>query len=289
MNNTNFVFETVNPHDMSEDFFREIAKVEKEMWAYGIWEYVKCKNCNLIHSKNDVFWHLANDIRNESVTKLESIIAWDSIKCNNCNSDTEFIYNEDKYILDIKERLLNSNHSFLSISRHPDSWELLWFMDWYIDVFKKVYDRELSQYYNIDVLDIIKNRIEKKLSEKIQNEILSFSSMWTLEKYRSFYIVFELIRNFFNIVPDDFNNIMWITELDTWSNLHWFHHSMWIINIELINDEELNKYRINRSNDFDSDLYVQPNVVKKYKETYNLWVRQFIKKFRNTMKEIIVA
>lgn len=289
MSKLNLHIESVDPKSLWENELRKIVMVEKDMWAYWLWEYVKCKWCGLIHSKNDVFWHLLLDLRMESVTKLEEIISWDSIKCNNCNSDTDFIYDENSNIENLKERLYNSKESFISISKNSENWEILWFMDWYIEEFITIYRRELSQYYREDINEMIKDRIIKKIWITIPNDILSFSSMGTLEKYRSFYIVFEMIKTFFNSVPDNYNNIMWVTELDTWSNLHWFHHSMGIVNLELINDEEIRKYRINRSDKCNSDLYIQENVVIKYKESYNLWVRQFVKKFRHLLNEVIVA
>ncbi|MDP2091026.1 MAG: hypothetical protein Q8K30_05520 [Candidatus Gracilibacteria bacterium] len=289
MSKLNLHIESVDPKSLGENELRKIVMVEKDMWAYGLGEYVKCKGCGLIHSKNDVFGHLLLDLRMESVTKLEEIISGDSIKCNNCNSDTDFIYDENSNIENLKERLYNSKESFISISKNSENGEILGFMDGYIEEFITIYRRELSQYYREDINEMIKDRIIKKIGITIPNDILSFSSMGTLEKYRSFYIVFEMIKTFFNSVPDNYNNIMGVTELDTGSNLHGFHHSMGIVNLELINDEEIRKYRINRSDKCNSDLYIQENVVIKYKESYNLGVRQFVKKFRHLLNEVIVA
>ncbi len=289
MSKMNLHIESVDPKSLWESELKNIVQVEKDMWAYWLGEYVKCNCCWLIHSKNDIFWHLAMDVRMESVTKLEEIIAGDSIRCKKCNADTEFIYDENSNIINLKERLYHSKDSFLSLSKNLENWEILGFMDGYIEEFMVIYERELSQYYSEDINELIKDRILKKTWWELPKDILSFSSMWTLEKHRSFFIVFELIKSFFNAVPDNYNEIMWITELDTWSNLHWFHHSMWIVNLELIKDEIINDYRINRYNECHSDLYIQENVVKKYKESYNLWVKQFVRKYRSVLNEIIVA
>lgn len=284
----NVAFESVNTDKLSENEIIQISNVEKDMWAYWIWEYVKCNNCWSIHSKNDIYWHLENHIKTESVTTIEKILWLDSIKCKKCNNDTEFIYDEKTNIKSIKDRLFNSDKSYISIMRNFNNWDIYWFMDWYIDTFKNIYDREFKEHYANIWSDKIINRVESKIWY-IPEKFLSFSSMWTFQKYVSFYNVFNLIKFFFNWIEDNKKNLLWITELDTWSNLHWFHHSMWIQKLWITDNFEDINLLSNLNSSYNTDLYIQPMVVKTYKEWYNLWVKDFIKKNKKVMKEVLVA
>lgn len=91
--------ERIETDKISKNQLFEMWKIQKDMWAFWLWEYVKCNCCNEIHSKNDIFWHLSSEIRRESVTKLEEIYLWDSIICKNCDStNTKFLYDIDSNI-----------------------------------------------------------------------------------------------------------------------------------------------------------------------------------------------
>lgn len=281
------VIESVDPKTLSSSQLREISEVEKDMWAYGIWEYVICKNCWLIHSKSDIFWHLSSEIRTESVTKLEEIIAWDSIRCNNCNSDTEFIYDVDKNIIEIEKRLFQSKVSFITILQNQDNWNIYGFMDWYVDDLLKIYERELIFHYSKVWFERIEKLIKNKIIWDLPNTFFSFSSVWTHEGFKSFYYIFWLIQKFFNSIPDYYNNFLWITELDSGSNLHWFHNSMWIQKLWLSDCDITKKLIENKSSNYNSDLYIQPWVVATYKERYQGSLKDFIKRNRTLIKEVI--
>jgi hypothetical protein len=64
------------------------------MWARedGIWEYVKCSSCGKIHSKEEVFWHLSNDIKLLTVWKIEEILWINQINCFDCWEKTIYIW-----------------------------------------------------------------------------------------------------------------------------------------------------------------------------------------------------
>ncbi len=282
--------EAVPTNWLLESDIRQIAEVEKDMWAYWIGEYVKCNCCQEIHSKNDIFWNLSSDIRKKTVIELENIYLWDNISCKKCESqNTDFIYGVDDNILDIRRRYYDSIDSCLSLAVNENSGTIVWFMDWYIDKLRTVYDRELDPYYNDDIYEILEKYILKVNWWKIPQKVLSFSSMWLLEEYKSFYQVFELIKKFFEWIDDKHNNVFWLTEVVNWSNLHWFHHCMWIQKLGINNYPWMDQLMANRSDEKENELFYQKEVVSVYKERYNLTVRQFIKKYRNVMSEILVA
>lgn len=278
------IIDSVNPKELSENELREIAEVEKDMWAYGIGEYVKCDCCQDIYSKHDIFWHLSDEIRLKSVTKLEEIFLWDSIKCKKCNTDMDFIYDLESNIFDIKSRLHDSMDSYISLLK-DEFWTINWFIDGYIDDFSWIYDRELkSHYWNI-WKDLLIRNIERKLWEKLPEKIFSFSSMGTIEQYKSFYIIFELIKDFFANIHKENDHILWLTELDSWKSLNAIYHSMWAVKVWLEN----NKLITNKSSNYNSDIYIHRKVVKDYKENFSLPIKQFLRKNKWSMRDILVA
>lgn len=278
------IIDSVNPKELSENELREIAEVEKDMWAYGIGEYVKCDCCQDIYSKHDIFWHLSDEIRLKSVTKLEEIFLWDSIKCKKCNTDMDFIYDLESNIFDIKSRLHDSMDSYISLLK-DGFWTINWFIDGYIDDFSWIYDRELkSHYWNI-WKDLLIRNIERKLWEKLPEKIFSFSSMGTIEQYKSFYIIFELIKDFFANIHKENDHILWLTELDSWKSLNAIYHSMWAVKVWLEN----NKLITNKSSNYNSDIYIHRKVVKDYKENFSLPIKQFLRKNKWSMRDILVA
>ena len=274
-----FIIENRDVTMLSNNSILEIAKIEKDMWAYWIWEYVKCNNCWNIYSKNDIYKNIELNIRLESVTKIEEILWWDSIKCLNCNWNTEFIYDIDNNILDIKNRLYNSKKSFISLLLNENDWEINWFLDWYIDSFENIFKREFESHYWNLWIKFTREFIEKKIWYLLENDLFSFSSMWTNEKYKNFYILFQMIQNFFSSIPDEYNNILWITELDSWKSLNAIYSSMWAQKIWIWSNNQI----INKNNNYNSDLFYHENVVLDYKKNFSLPIREFIKKYKQSM------
>lgn len=274
---SNLHFESVNPKNLRSNELRKIAEVEKDLWAYWIGEYVKCNCCQLIHSKNDIFWHLSSEVKIENVTKLEEIFVWDSIRCKRCNNDTEFIYDVDKNVIDIIQRY--KEEAFLVIW-YDDSWEIKWFMDWYISDFSTIYKMELEHYYTQYWEEYIKNIIEYTIWNVMPKKMLVSSSLWTEERYSNFFVLFNFLKEFFLSLPN-ISNLVWISELDTWSNLHWVYHSLWAKSLWL-----LDLWSLNKNVTFNSDIFIQENIIDIYKESFSLNIKQFIRKNRALIQEI---
>lgn len=269
MKNTTFI-EKVDTKNIPDSTLFEMSKVQKDMWAYWLWEYVRCNYCNKINSKNDIFWYLSSEIRLESVSKLEEIFLWDSIKCKNCESgDTEFIYDIDKNIQTFLERY--KNESFLVLSYNVKG-DIIWFCDWFIWYFEEIYNKELlSHYWNIDPI-FLKKIVEEKLSITSLNKMLDFSSMWTYQKYISYNFIYNLLREFFRSIYVDWL-IPWITELDKKNSLYKIYKMMWSISLWL--DK---KYLSNISDNYDSDICVFPNPIDDFRTKYDVPFRELIKK-----------
>jgi len=256
----------------------QLARIEKDLWAYWIWEYVKCDNCWQINSKNDIFWEKFHDLRKESVTRLEELI-WDSIKCKNCNSDkTFFIYDEYEYSNDIKERLFESKASFISLL-YQDK-ELVGFMDWYIEEIGKIYQREFIFHYWEEWFIEFKNNL-KKLGKLDDLMVIAWAG--TLEKYINLWNLLKLIDQYSIVVDKRFYKNTWIIELDEWSSVHWIFHSLWFKKLEM-NSNLL----INKSETYNSWIYYMENMVEDYLKNFlDLWIKNFLKNYKEKMKEVL--
>ena len=250
-----------NPQDLSDDELRKLAEIEKDMWAYWIWEYVRCWWCWKVHSKADVYWHENESIRQHTVTQLEEIMQLDAIKCNDCWSDTDFIYDEDKNLPEIKSRLLDRPDSYLVLAR-DEEWIVRGFMDGYVAEFMSIYQHELESHYARVWREVIESFIRKKLWWDMPNQFLSFSSLWTEQRYQSFYIIYQMLRVFFDSIPDEQLDTMWITELDTGGSLHAFYHCLGVQKLGLSEREDLASLIDETWDGYRSDIYTATNMKK---------------------------
>lgn len=274
------IIESVNPRSLSKNDLEKIVEIEQDMWAREdwLWEYMKCESCLKIHSKEDIFWHLSNDIKMQTVKKIEEIIDFDKV-CSDCNWKIKSIYDRNEYIESIRDRYFNSVESFLTVYR-DDHWEIRWFFDWYIDSFEKIYEREFSYYYWDLGINIIKNIIEEKIWNKISNNIFVFSSVWIEKNYINFMIYINLLKLLFSSIPDDKNSYLWITDVKDSTNISKLYKSLGSIELNLNNKIKF----FNKNNKFSSDLYIHENVVLDYKKELSLPIREFLNKYKASLK-----
>lgn len=261
-----------SPKSLSINDFYEISAVEKDMWAYGIWEYVKCSVCDIIYSKEDIYSEKIIHFSNKTVQEIEQILWNWHLNCNKCDSKILHIYDTEKNIENIKNRLLKTNDSFISLLKE-DNDNIVWFIDWYIADFDFIYDNELKDHYQDIWKEKLKIIIENNLKSDLPNYFFSFSSMWTIEKYKSFYNVFSLINSVTNSIDKKYDNVLWITELDKWSNLYSLYNSIWIIWLWL---SEYN-YAQNKNDFYNSDIFLKPSFLNEAKKAFSMWPKYFLK------------
>jgi len=266
--------ESLDTKKLTINEITQIAEVEKDMWAYGIGEYVRCENCWSIHSKDDIYMDLEEDIKIESVTKIEEILWVDSIKCIDCNWSTDFVYDINKNIDAIKERYLDSD-SYLSVARNVDS-NIIWFCDWYIDNLETIYNRFFDFYYPNLGYDWLRDVLKIELNKNIPNELLVWTAVWTEEKYKSFYIFYNLMKSFFYSI--DKLKILWISDSVIWTNTEWVYSSLWAKRLWL------NNYNIAN---YETDIFIHEEVVSKYQSELSWDVKSFLKKYWKEMRWII--
>jgi len=268
MNNNSFI-EKVDTKNISNSTLFEMAKVQKDMWAYWLWEYIRCNCCNEIHSKNDIFWHLSSEIKTQSVTKLEEIFLWDSIKCIECNSsNTEFIYDIDNNVQTFLERY--KRQSYLIILSNS-IWDLVWFCDWYSSSLEDIYVNDLELHYPDIDLSIIEEKILSNFLSTNLQSILYFSSLWTYQNYSNIWNIFSLFKNFLLSI-NLWDESLWFTELDKNNPLYKIYKILWSISLEL--DEKFIK---NTNTNYKSDLCIfSRDTINFFNNDKDLSLRDFI-------------
>lgn len=281
------LIESVNPRTLSQKDLAKIAEIEQDMWAREniLWEYVKCKYCNKIFSKEDIFWHLSNDIKTQTVKSIEKIF-WETLmRCNDCWSSIESLFDREKYIFNIKERYNNSK-SFLTLLRN-ENWDIVWFEDWYLDSFETIYEREFSYYYDKIGINTIKNLIEESLKYKLPDRLFMCSSVWSEEKYANFFNIYKIMQNFFNNLNNKIaKDTLWIYEAVLGSLPHSIYNVAWAKNLWIPNNPIYSMIE-NISNKSNSDIFIHENLAFSFNQTLSIHAKDFIKLNKEKMKQII--
>jgi len=251
--------ESADLEKISNFEINQIFEIEQDTWAYSIWEYVKCNNCWKIHSKKDIFWYLPKDIFFEVVAKIEDIIWIDSIKCLNCWSDCEHIFWKE-YISDIVDRYKNQLDSILVLYRETN-WNILWFMDWYINNFDTIFEKEYF-YYEQLWKNYIKMLIENLLSEEINWNILMMSALWVKKELTNYDTILKIKKHFFAQISTcktkfDFSTF----ELRLWSLVHEIYQNLWAIWL-WIPENNSNYKKVSFINpNSQSDIFIHTDIV----------------------------
>lgn len=267
----------VDPKSLTEEEFVRLNEVTQDMWAHGIWELVQCECCGKMMSKQDIFWHLAKEIYDETVKKIMQTLDIKEIPCIDCGGETRFIYWEDN-VENIRERLLRSEDSFLAICEHPD-WGIVGYWDVYIDSMEKVFSREFMYHYAKVWLPEVSNRVNDTLG--YTPEVISvFSSIWALAKYSNPFLMLNLLKSFCDNAPSSFDNIAGIMELDRWNIMHRVFVGTWWKSLQIHNDDELNGKIENTWMWYKSDIVVFDSPARDFRISLNNWVKNFFKTIR---------
>lgn len=270
----NLNIKNVNPYDLSERDFTRLNEITQDMWAEWIWEFVQCKCCWKMMGKKDIFWHLSKDVYDRTVKQIMAILKVKEIGCIYCKWETDLVYGDDN-TQNIKARLLDSEHSTLIVCENS-SWEIVWYMDWYVDDLDTIFARELKYHYEYVWIDEIKNRVNKILRWTPQ-KLISFSSLWLISWYWNFFNIFEIYKKFSQSLPLDFINVPWITELDRNNNLYFIYKNMLSISLWLSDNNETKTKIANTWENYASDIVVFEKPLENFTKSFNVWIRDFLK------------
>lgn len=257
----------------SDALFDTIFDIEQDMWARWIGEYLTCKSCDTIYSKDDIYWEkwiatIPLIQRKNTVAEIEQVLG--AIPdCPCCEIPLDHIFHYDSYIWEIKNRHA-WNNSFLSLSR-DDTWKIVWFMDWYIATLEEIFMKEFSFHFSPNVLDYIWEKYKKHKSV----DMLTVSSIWTDDKNKSLSRVFSLLEDFFSQFDNSYDSMNVIVESIIWSTTYCIFDLMWAEKMHLQSRPEL--LLPGKINDkFATDILLQTWAIKLYRDTFNLRARDVV-------------
>lgn len=277
----------IDTKTISDKDIEEITKIEQDMWAREewLWEYVRCKCCQEIYSKENIFWHLERKIKIQTVAKIEELL-WSKPKCLKCWTETTHIFGISEYMESVRERYRNSVNSFLTVYR-DEAWTIRWFFDWYVDNFSTIYYREFEYYYSNFWIEWIKKLVKNKFWFDLPDTMLMCSALWMEEWYKNFNILYEMMRNFFSQVREViWDNITWIYESSIWTNTHSIYHVAWWRNIWL--SEWTNRKKVKNVKDGHiSDIFIHEYIPKSFLQKMEKPPKHFLRDNKEKMREIL--
>ena len=280
---SDLAIEALSPEKLREDDFVQLNEVTQDMWAYGIGEFVQCTSCSEMHSKQDVFWGLSKGVYEMTVAQIMRVLNMNDILCPWCGEKTEFVFWENN-IANIKERLLNSEESFLVVCREKEEGKIIGYVDGYIDSLETIFARELHYHYSDVWFEAVKNQVARVLGY-VPPSLISFSSMWLVEKHSNFFTIFNMLRTFFYSIPESRREIAGITELDRGNVLYKIYTAVGSRSLGIDTIPEYRWKIRNTGKDYQSDIVVWANPIAQAVEKFTTGVRWFLRSSQNTCKE----
>jgi len=267
-------FEQIDSWNLSSEQILDIFNIEQDMWARkeGLWEYVRCEDCKSVYSKQDIYNNLPSDKYSMTVSEIELEYNTSSILCLNCKSDTVHCFSPEEYIQDIRDRY--NQKALLVVMKQQDT--LVGFMDGYVSDFGTIYYKEFEEHYQDMGLEKLTEMIQWKLGEIIPEEVFSCTSMWTRESYMNFTNIYLLLQNFFKNFPQEYDNILGISEIRLGWSLDRLYSILWSQKVGTSEYSEL----IRTSDTYMSEIFLQENIWTTYKKGFSVWLRDFLRAAR---------
>lgn len=276
-----WIIECVNPKHLSDDDIDQLWKLEQDMWAHWLKEYVKCLDCWNIDWKYDIYPEqiYGLELVKKTVFDIESLL-WGEICCSKCWWETEHVFSQD-YRWDISSRY-EFPVSFICIFRDT-LWKIQWFMDWYVTDFDTIYEREFDHYYSNIWREDVKRRVEGTLWKNIPDELLCIPALWVSGEFANMFVIYSLMRMFFQAVLLYDPKITWIYESVLGTNTHWFYHVCWgkrIFATEWNSVENTHEW-------LESDIFIHNDLPIQSVSVFWNSLRMFLKNNKWVIKEIV--
>jgi len=276
---TNITYTSLDTHNIPQEVLDRIFEIEQDMWARWIGEYVECSTCDIIYSKEQVYGQswihpLSQQCVRETVMEIERQLGH-SPKCLWCGWKMTHIYDYNSYIEQIQERY-GREDAFLTVAYNSED-QIVWFMDWYIASLEEIFRNEFSFHFTEGLLEEIMCRYKLHRSQKL----MTFSSLGTDDKNKSLFLIFSLIRQYFDSIPDDIDNISWLFESIIGSSTYGIFSIMWATKMELQTEKKfiipwvMNEY-------VETDILFQENIVWRYRTWFNIRVRDVLRYLRSS-------
>lgn len=260
---------------------QELYELEKDMWSHGLWEYIRCRDCGNISSKDDVFWDLPIKLKRKTVSEIERILEITiSPNCPSCSWHTEYVFWEN-YIEDIISRY-QFNTSFLCLYKDFNH-KIRGFMDGYISDISTIYNREFDYYYSdVGEKQIIK-KIESILDRPIAQELLCITALWVDQENASMFIIYNLMKKFFQDVLSYNPEVCGIYESVLGTNTHSIYEVCWAERIYWL----AWRTATNVNNNITGDIFIHPYISWKFIKWFGDSLKSFLKENRIDIKKIL--
>ncbi len=278
------IIQSEDTDNICESDIIRIWEIEQDWWAHGIWEYRKCNDCWHIHSKQDIHGSLPVELYTHTVKEIQKILGNLHIPCQLCSGDTSEIFWEE-YIQDIMNRYKNYT-SFLTTFR-DETGEIQWFLDGYISDFDTIYENEFQSYYGNIWKPTVRKLTEKLLWRSLPDKMLTNSAMCISQQYRSLFVTYDLMKNFYTDLHEKEWNILGIYEASIWSNTHAIYHALGGRSIWISTDPAFSDVIKDTNTDYKSDIGLREDIWAACKDGLGLSLKSFYKQHKGTIKEII--
>lgn len=278
------IIKSEDTKSIKESDIVRIAEIEQDGWAHGIWEYRKCDDCWHIHSKQDIYGALPRETYTHTVKKIQEWLWNPEVCCQICTWNTTEMYGE-AYIESVQDRYKKYT-SFITTFR-DETGDIQGFLDGYISDFDTIYENEFSGYYDSIGKSKVRTLTEQALWEELPTRILTNSAMCISEKYKSLFITYDLMKNFYTDLYERQWNILWIYEASIWSNTHAIYHALWWRWIGIgWNPKYTNKIKWTNSN-YNSDIGIRKDIARACRDWLQESLKLFLRHHNVTIREII--
>ncbi len=274
-NSLNWNIEVINPKKLTESELLKMYEIERDTWSYFMWEYVRCKDCDEIFSKKDIYWEIDENYRDKTVVELEKEYGRKNIKCKCCEWETEDIRGEE-LIKALELRIFWVKQSFVNFYRWKVD-EILGFSYGFIDTPEGVYEKEFKYHFTKKLLEAIKDKFWN-------TDLLTLSWVCFKEKEINITAIYELIKYFYCSVEPKWSDIDYTTiwEVIKWTPSYKIYTTLWWWPLENLRD---NMFR-DKDSIWVSEVIYKNNVINVFREIEKMDVRTFLKFIKKKVSNI---
>lgn len=274
--------ELIDPNSVTCEIDR-ILQLEADMWAHWLQEYVQCMLCGNVDGKQDIYWKidLPKEICKKTVSEIERHLWIINPCCSKCSWNTKHIFWDSAHRDDISTRY-DFETSFLLVYRDI-AWKIQGFMDWYVSDFPTIYNREFSHYYDHVWEWNVTKQMSIALWSNLPDNLLCVTALWVSQESASMFIIYSLMKRFFEVVRQFDASICGVYESVLGTNTHAIYEVCWgkRINASLWQAQE------NTHESLESDIFIHPNIWPNCQEVFWDSLRYFLSTQWRAIKEIV--
>ncbi len=247
--------ENIDIKTLKQSDIIKMYEIERDTWSHFMGEYVRCDVCDINYSKQDIYSKIDPHYDNKTVWELEKQYWRSNIKCSCCFWDVKDMRWED-FIPTLESRIFSTKKWFVNFYKSKID-KLLGFSYWFIDSPENTYQKEFSFHFNEKLLSIFQDNFWDE-------DLLTLSWVCITQKSKNILAVYELIKNFYCSIEDDYDELIWIWEAIVWTPTYRIYKRML-------------PYSFCFKKSSDSEVLYQYSAVSKAKKYKNNNIGEFLK------------